>query len=95
MSKKNIGSSFDEFLNEEGILEDAQSIAASRVIAWQLEQAMKEKHISKNKMAKLMNTSRTQVDRLLDPDNNSIQLSTLQRAATIVGRRLVVELQPA
>ncbi|HMF79394.1 MAG TPA: hypothetical protein VK604_27280 [Bryobacteraceae bacterium] len=95
MSSKNIGSSFDDFLKEEGIFEEVDAIANARVIAWQITAAMREQHISKNKMAKLMHTSRTQVDRLLNPQKPSIQLDTLQRAAAVVGRRLVVELKPA
>ena len=91
---KHIGSSFDDFLKEDGIYEEAHSIAIKRVLAWQIAQAMKEQRISKRKMAELMHTSRTQVERLLDPENNSVQLNTIQRAAGIVGRRLVIELEP-
>ena len=91
---KHIGSSFDDFLKEDGIYEEAHSIAAKRVLAWQIAQAMKEQHISKSKMAERMKTSRTQVERLLDPENNSVQLDTIQRAAAVVGRRLVIELEP-
>ena len=91
---KHIGSSFDDFLKEDGIYEEAHSIAVKRVLAWQIAQAMKEQHISKRKMAERMRTSRTQVERLLDPENNSVQLDTIQRAAAIVGRRLVIELEP-
>jgi antitoxin HicB len=64
-----------------------------RVLAWQIAQAMKEQRISKTKMAERMKTSRTQIERLLDPTNNSVQLDTLQRAAHIVGRRLVIALE--
>ena len=91
MSKKNMGSSIDDFLKEEGILEETQAQAVKEVVAWQLAEAMKEKKISKNKMAVLLKTSRTQVDRLLD-GNDDITLSSLQRAAAIVGRRVTVEL---
>jgi hypothetical protein len=91
MSKKNMGSSVDDFLKDEGVFEEAQAQAIKEVIAWQLAVAMKEKKISKNKMAALLKTSRTQVDRLLDPKND-ITLSSLQRAAAIVGRRVSVEL---
>jgi antitoxin HicB len=93
MSKKNIGSSFDDLLKEDGIYEETHDLAVKRVLAWQIAQAMKEQHISKTKMAERMNTSRTQIERLLDPKNNSVQLDTLQRAARIVGRRLVVALE--
>ncbi len=67
MSKKHMGSSIDDFLKEEGIFEEAQAQAVKEVVAWQLAEAMKKKKISKNKMAALLKTSRTQVDRLLDP----------------------------
>ena len=91
MSRKHIGSSIDDFLKEEGIFEEAQVQAIKEVVAWQLAEAMKEKKISKNRMAQLLKTSRTQVDRLLDAKND-ITLSSLQRAAAIVGRRLTIEL---
>jgi len=91
MSKKNLGSSVDSFLKEERIFEEAQAQAVKEVVAWQLAQAMKEKKISKARMATLLNTSRTQVDRLLDAKDD-IMLSSLQRAAEIVGRRVLIEL---
>jgi predicted transcriptional regulator len=86
-----MGSSIDDFLKQEGIFEEAQAQAIKEVVAWQLAEAMKERKISKNKMAKLLKTSRTQVDRLLDPKND-ITLSSLQRAAAMVGRRVSIEL---
>ncbi len=91
MSKKHMGSSIDDFLKEEGIFEEAQVQAVKEVVAWQLAEAMKKKKISKSRMAQLLKTSRTQVDRLLDAKND-ITLSSLQRAAAIVGRRLTIEL---
>jgi antitoxin HicB len=91
VSKKHIGSSLDDFLKEEGIYEEAQAKAIKEVVAWQLAEAMKKKKISKVRMAALLKTSRTQVDRLLDPKND-ITLSSLQRAAAIVGRRVSIEL---
>ena len=91
MSKKHIGSSIDSFLKKEGIFEAAQAQAIKEVVAWQLAQAMKKGKISKVRMATLLKTSRTQVDRLLDPKND-ITLFSLQRAAAIVGRRVVIEL---
>jgi len=94
MSNKFIGSSVDDFLKEEGIYEETRDIAMKRVLAWQISEAMKEQDISKREMAKRMATSRSQVDRLLDPKNNAVQLDTLQRAAGIVGRRLVVTIEP-
>jgi antitoxin HicB len=87
-----IGSSFDEFLKEEGIYEDVQTTAIKRVLAQQLEQAMKEQHLTKLEMARRMRTSRAQLDRLLDPDNDSVTLATLRRAAAIVGREVRLEL---
>jgi len=91
VSKKHIGSSLDDFLKGEGIYEEAQAKAIKEVVAWQLAEAMKKKKISKVRMAALLKTSRTQVDRLLDPKND-ITLSSLQRAAAIVGRRVSIEL---
>jgi hypothetical protein len=91
MSKKNMGSSIDDFLKAEGIFEEAQAEAIKEVVAWQLAEAMKQQKISKNKMALLLKTSRTQVDRLLDPKND-ITLGSLQRAAAMVGRRVSIEL---
>ncbi len=82
MSKKNMGSGIDDFLREEGILEESQSQAVREVVAWQLAEAMKEKNISKNKMATLLKTSRSQVDRILNP-RNDITLGSLQRAAAM------------
>ena len=91
MSKKHMGSSIDDFLKEEGIFEETQAQAIKEVVAWQLAEAMKKKKISKNKMAALLKTSRTQVDRILDPKND-ITLGSLQRAAAMVGRRVRIEL---
>jgi len=91
MSKKHLGSSIDDFLKEEGVFEEAQAQAVKEVVAWQLAKAMKKKKISKNRMALLLKTSRTQVDRLLNAKDD-ITLSSLQRAAAIVGRRVMIEL---
>ena len=91
MSKKHMGSSIDDFLKEEGVFEEAQAQAIKEVVAWKLAEAMKKKNISKARMATLLKTSRTQIDRLLDPKND-ITLSSLQRAAAIVGRRVMIEL---
>jgi antitoxin HicB len=91
MSKKHLGSSIDDFLKEEGIFGEAQAQAVKEVVAWQLGEAMRVKKISKARMATLLKTSRTQVDRLLDP-RNDITLSSLQRAAIIVGRRVTIQL---
>ena len=91
MSKKHMGSSIDSFLQEEGIFEETQAMAVREVVAWQLAEAMKKQKISKNKLATLLKTSRTQVDRILDPKND-ITLGSLQRAAAMVGRRITIEL---
>jgi predicted XRE-type DNA-binding protein len=91
MSKKHMGSGIDDFLKKEGIFEEAQAQAIKEVVAWQLAEAMKKRKISKARMAALLKTSRTQVDRLLDPKND-ITLSSLQRAAAMVGRRVLIEL---
>jgi antitoxin HicB len=91
MSKKHMGSSVDDFLKEEGVFEEAQAQAVKEVVAWQLAEAMKKKNISKNRMAALLKTSRTQVDRLLSAKDD-ITLSSLQRAAAMVGRRVTIEL---
>jgi antitoxin HicB len=91
MSKKHMGSSIDDFLKEEGIFEQVQAQAIKEVVAWQLASAMKKKKISKARMASLLKTSRTQVDRILDPKND-ITLSSLQRAAAMVGRRVMIQL---
>lgn len=94
MSKKkhpNRGSTLDAFLEEEGVKEAFEGQAIKEVIAWQLMQAMEERQVSKNRMAQLMHTSRAQLDRLLDPERD-VTLSTLQRAAEVVGRRVRVEL---
>ncbi|RLA26928.1 MAG: Fis family transcriptional regulator [Gammaproteobacteria bacterium] len=79
-------------MQEQGTLAETTAIAVKRVLAWQLQQAMTEQQISKNQMAKAMQTSRSQLDRILDPDNDSIQLATLLHAARVLGRELRIEL---
>jgi DNA-binding phage protein len=93
MSRKNPhwGSTLDAFLNEEGIREAAHFEAITRVVAWQLAQEMKKKGMSKTRMAELMNTSRAQVDRILAARGN-VTIESLQRAASLVGRELRLEL---
>lgn len=88
---KHIGSSFDDFLEEEGILAETEAVAIKRVIAYQLAQLMERQHISKTAMARQMKTSRSALDRLLDPQNTSITLQTLERAAHAIGKRLRIE----
>ena len=87
-----IGSTFDSFLEEEGILDEVETAAIKRVIAWQLAEAMKAGKISKKTMAERMGTSRSQLDRLLDPENSAVQLQTIARAARAVGKRLRMEM---
>jgi antitoxin HicB len=87
-----LGSSLDTFLKEEGVQEVFEAQAIKEVIAWQLGEAMKAQSISKNGMAKRMKTSRTQIDRLLNPDDGNVTLTTLQRAAEIIGRKVRLEL---
>ena len=81
MKKQHIGSSFDSWLREEGIYEDVTAGAIKRILARQVEVAMKENHLSKAEMARRMQTSRAALDRLLDPDYDAVTLSTLRKAA--------------
>lgn len=92
MAKKNLGSDFDDFLEEEGLLEEATALAVKRAIAFQLSQKMGDEHISKAEMARRMETSRSALDRLLDPENASVTLQTLQSAVQALGGRLKIEL---
>lgn len=92
MKKSNVGSSFDSWLREEGIYEDVTAKALKRVLARQVEAAMKEKQISKAEMARLMRTSRAALARLLDPEYDAVTLNTLRKAAVAVGRELRLEL---
>lgn len=90
--KGRVGSTFDSFLKEEGIYEDVTARAIKRIIARQLGSLMHEKGLTKSELAKRMKTSRAQLDRLLDPDNEAVTLGTLARAAQAVGRQLRFEL---
>lgn len=92
MKKQNIGSSFDSWLEEEGIREQVTAGAIKRVLARQIEEAMKAEGLSKTAMAGRMETSRSALERLLDPENDSVTLATLQKAATAVGRQVRLEL---
>jgi antitoxin HicB len=93
MSKSGrVGSSFEGFLKDEGVLEETNAIAVKRVLAWQLERAMERKQISKRAMAAAMKTSRSQLDRILDPDNDRVRLDTLAAAAHVLGLTLRIEL---
>lgn len=86
------GSSFDEYLAEEGILTHVCRTAVKEVLSEQIADLMKERNINKAKMAKMMGTSRSSLDRLLDPDNHSVTLSTMERAANILGKQLKIEI---
>jgi antitoxin HicB len=90
--EKHIGSSFDDFLEEEGIKAEVEAVALKRVIAWQLSQAMKKNRMSKSAMARAMNTSRSQLDRLLDPENDALTLHTLTSAVQILGMKVEINL---
>ncbi|GMA14373.1 Fis family transcriptional regulator (plasmid) [Deinococcus metallilatus] len=89
---KHIGSSFDDFLAGDGLLADIEAVALKRVIAFQLEQEMKRSGLTKTELAFRMETSRSAVDRLLDPENHAVTLRTLERAAGVLGKRLRLEL---
>ncbi len=89
---KHIGSSLEDFLREEGVLEETRAVALKETLAWQVQQAMEKEKISKVEMARRMKTSRAALDRLLDPGNASVTLETLTRAAHAVGRNLRIEL---
>lgn len=91
MSKKHHGSSLDDFLKDEGVFEETQALAVKEVVVWQLIEAMQQRSLTKTQLATLLKTSRSQVDRLLDPTRD-ITLSTLQRAAALVGRKVQNEL---
>ncbi len=92
MENKHIGGDFDDFLKEEGLQEEVTAAAIKRVIAWQLAEAMKKRHITKTEMAARMRTSRAVINRLLDEDDTSVTLATLARASVAVGIPLKIEL---
>src|ERR1700692_2063580 len=84
------GSTFDSFLEQEGIREEVEAVAIKRVLAWQLSQAMEEQQKTKQAMARQLHTSRSQLDRLLDPQNISVTLDTITRAARALGKRVII-----
>lgn len=92
MKKKNVGSTFDSWLREEGLYEEVSATAIKRVVARQVEAAMEQKGLTKAEMARRMHTSRAALDRLLDPDNDAVTLGTLRKAAAVVGREIRLEL---
>jgi antitoxin HicB len=91
MSKRHRGSSLDDLLREEGVFEETQTLAIKEVVVWQLTEAMQQRSLTKARLAELLKTSRSQVDRLLDPTRD-VTLSTLQRAAALMGRKVQIEL---
>lgn len=95
MGKKNIGGSFDDFLKEEALLEDATAVALKRVIAWQIAEEMKAQQITKTELAKRMNTSRAALNRLLDDADPSLTLTTLASAAAALGRKVNIQFAAA
>jgi len=95
MSKKNIGSSFDDFLQEESLLESSTAVALKRVIAWQIDQEMKAQKLTKTELAKRMHTSRAALNRLLDENDASLTLTTLASAAAVIGKKVSLQLVAA
>lgn len=93
MNNRHLGSSFDDFLREEGIFEEVEAQAIKRVIVWQIEQAIEVQGLTRTQVAELMSTSRAQVNRLLDPENTSVTLHTMQRVAAVLGKRLQISLE--
>src|SRR6202795_233558 len=89
------GSTFDSFLEEQGIREEVEAVAIKRVLAWQFERAMQQQQKTKQAMAKQLRTSRSQLDRLLDPQNVSVSLDTISRAAKALGKRLIIRVADA
>ena len=89
------GSTFDSFLEQEGIREEVEAVAVKRVLAWQLQRAMQKQQKTKQAMARQLRTSRSQLDRLLDPRNASVTLDTITRAARVLGKRLIIRVANA
>jgi len=92
MRNKHHGSDFDDFLREEDLLSGAEAVAAKRALSFQIEKEMRKKGLTKVEMATRMRTSRTAVDRLLDPANVSVTLNTLEKAALVLGKKLSIRL---
>jgi antitoxin HicB len=89
------GSTFDSFLEEEGVREEVEAVAIKRVLAWQLQRAMRQQQKTKQTMARQLHTSRSQLDRLLDPRNVSVTLDTITRAARALGKRVIIRVADA
>jgi predicted XRE-type DNA-binding protein len=92
MNERHLGSDFDDFLAEEGLLEEAEAVATKRVLAFQIARAMEERNLSKAAMARRMGTSRSSLERLLDPDVPSVTLLTIERAGRVLGKRIRIEM---
>lgn len=95
LKKKHVGSNFDKFLEDEAMLEEVTALAVKRVIAWQIEQEMKARNLTKTAMAEKMHTSRASLNRLLDAEDTSLTLTTLAGAAAALGKKIKFELVPA
>lgn len=95
MGKKNVGGRFDDFLQEEAILEDATAVALKRVIAWQIAEEMRAQQITKTELARRMHTSRAALNRLLDEADPSLTLTTLASAAAALGRKVNIQFAAA
>ena len=89
--KNQVGSGFEDFLREQGIADEVSEATVKNVLVWQLKALMQDQNITKTEMAKRMNTSRSQLDRLFDADNNGVTLATLKKAAEVVGRKIRIE----
>ena len=92
MKHKNIGASFDSFLDDEGIRERVEDIAIKRVVAFQIKAEMEKKQLTRTELAKKMHTSRSSINRLLDPEDEAITFKTLKKAASVLGKKLIIQL---
>ena len=92
MKHKNIGASFDSFLDDEGIREQVEDIAIKRVVAYQIKAEMEKKQLTRTELAKKMHTSRSSINRLLDPEDEAITFKTLKKAASVLGKKLIIQL---
>ncbi len=92
MKNKHLGSDFDDFLQDEGLLAESEAVAIKRVLAFQIQQEMEDRKLTKSALAKLMKTSRSSLDRLLDPDNPSVTLVTMESAAIALDKKLKIQL---
>ena len=92
MKHKNIGASFDSFLDDEGIREQVEDIAIKRVVAFQIKAEMEKKQLTRTELAKKMHTSRSSLNRLLDPEDEAITFKTLKKAANVLGKKLIIQL---